>query len=1150
MSLNLSAILTDIAPLLPFLSNDISGLENNPELGSTLGNLSMSDENSSSSTGAPVQSPSHSKSPLETSAVVGTELDSNAAPSNPAIMRIRSLSRRNSSNALVTNLRRESIASIKSPPYSPRMSLANIPLMDDSEAGPSQVTNITGSLLGTARKALLSKSMSRPSLNSISRGSLLDYSNELTTSSQPPQVSSTMQLKSAPMWISGSSSLAKTLQPPVNAYFTPSDEPTNTTSSVDAGAGVGSVPFSTTDLLLSPSSMSHRDSFLSLQMALQNQSSGQLSRRESLRAISARGSSSSSFAIASAPQSPRQSNSDDPGSAPQAFSQESTFGSMPPTPQQPNFRASSSFRRESLPSFSAGGLPPRPDMRRGSSMSYVVSEFDPNQAEEVMSGHQTAGTDSASLNDVPQSGLVPVEMIDAALIGLLRIAGRFQDLLEPAAPSKQQERRDSLSLQQRRLSRLSSSFRNESAVAASGLDEINLDSSASVNQSAAASAVPESVNVTMSRNDIVIISSLVETLAAAWTTSSLIDGMYPRQGSEDGFDPESLRRPSILQQTGSSVEEGEALSQFLNPSSQGFGRPGSSPPILARSVTARQSIKPKSTKAETKEELEKSFAKHPTLFDAATRDYVSTLVNQRLPQGSSSATGAAPSSSDDAKQTGSKDAKPASAAAAARERMKAVGARMAAAVFGSSSSPSSASSANTRSHSTTHKKHTTTEISPDVSIINALSIIPESADTIFLRNLEELDYDVFQSHSKLIQATCSSNKSKEKVDDSKQVSAVDFVASAAGFSNLHVPSSTLTSSPGQADPLFHRLSDPMNVGEGAHLLVVVACSIFERTGLVSDLNLDRSVLATFFSTIARKYHVDGGVPYHNALHATDVLQAAYHSLMRGQLISHLNPEQRFAFLVAAACHDVGHLGVNNVYLVDSHHPLSLTYNDVSPLENMHAAVTFLTMQNPKCNILEPLKPDARIRVRQLIISMILATDNVHHFVVVKRLKKRVEKFKNKFAAFTMDEELDDSSEEEVTNTSPSDASIGIDFKAQPKEASLFLSALLHACDISNNARPWHIATEWTSRIMEEFFRQGDKMREEKEKDPGFVLPQMHDRKNPIPRARMQAGFIAALVLPLWRTFTEMPFSEKIDVHHIVDKLEETLHHYTDITLKA
>ena len=48
-------------------------------------------------------------------------------------------------------------------------------------------------------------------------------------------------------------------------------------------------------------------------------------------------------------------------------------------------------------------------------------------------------------------------------------------------------------------------------------------------------------------------------------------------------------------------------------------------------------------------------------------------------------------------------------------------------------------------------------------------------------------------------------------------------------------------------------------------------------------------------------------------------------------------------IIAPACHDVGHPGLNNVYMINTGHKHAITYNDRSVLENYHAALTFQLM---------------------------------------------------------------------------------------------------------------------------------------------------------------------------------------------------------------
>lgn len=52
-----------------------------------------------------------------------------------------------------------------------------------------------------------------------------------------------------------------------------------------------------------------------------------------------------------------------------------------------------------------------------------------------------------------------------------------------------------------------------------------------------------------------------------------------------------------------------------------------------------------------------------------------------------------------------------------------------------------------------------------------------------------------------------------------------------------------------------------------------------QTGLFDQLNLDRQKLFYLFQDVEDSYH--SHIPYHNAIHATDVLQAVYHAINKG-----------------------------------------------------------------------------------------------------------------------------------------------------------------------------------------------------------------------------------------------------------------------------
>ncbi|CAE7895954.1 dnc, partial [Symbiodinium sp. KB8] len=154
--------------------------------------------------------------------------------------------------------------------------------------------------------------------------------------------------------------------------------------------------------------------------------------------------------------------------------------------------------------------------------------------------------------------------------------------------------------------------------------------------------------------------------------------------------------------------------------------------------------------------------------------------------------------------------------------------------------------------------------------------------------------------------------------------------------------------------------------------------------LPSKLGVDGDQLAAWLGAVEEHYHTN---PYHNATHVADVTQTTHYILTTGSLSTWLTPLQQYALLLAAVAHDVGHPGVNNGYLVNTAHPLAVTYNDSSPLENMHAALAFALAAVPGHNPLAGLSAEDAKAVRADVIHCILGTDNATHFGNLASLKE-------------------------------------------------------------------------------------------------------------------------------------------------------------------
>ena len=91
-------------------------------------------------------------------------------------------------------------------------------------------------------------------------------------------------------------------------------------------------------------------------------------------------------------------------------------------------------------------------------------------------------------------------------------------------------------------------------------------------------------------------------------------------------------------------------------------------------------------------------------------------------------------------------------------------------------------------------------------------------------------------------------------------------------------------------------------------------AMFEDFGLMERFQIPVANLERFILAVRDGYHAN---PYHNFVHAFDVLQTVYCLLTTMGASAYLTHLDVFALLTAALCHDLGHPGLNNTYLVSA-----------------------------------------------------------------------------------------------------------------------------------------------------------------------------------------------------------------------------------------
>ncbi|XP_026516385.1 cAMP-specific 3',5'-cyclic phosphodiesterase 4A [Terrapene carolina triunguis] len=284
-------------------------------------------------------------------------------------------------------------------------------------------------------------------------------------------------------------------------------------------------------------------------------------------------------------------------------------------------------------------------------------------------------------------------------------------------------------------------------------------------------------------------------------------------------------------------------------------------------------------------------------------------------------------------------------------------------------------------------------------------------------------------------------------------------------------------------------------------LSCIMYTIFQERELLKTFKIPVETLLTYVLTLEEHYHAD--VAYHNSLHAADVVQSTHVLLATPALDAVFTDLEILAALFAAAIHDVDHPGVSNQFLINTNSELALMYNDESVLENHHLAVGFKLLQEENCDIFQSLGKRQRQTLRKMVIDMVLATDMSKHMSLLADLKTMVETKK-------------------VTSS-------GVLLLDNYTDRIQVLRNMVHCADLSNPTKPLELYRQWTDRIMEEFFRQGDKERER-----GMEISPMCD-KHTASVEKSQVGFIDYIVHPLWETWADLVHP---DAQEILDTLED------------
>lgn len=203
------------------------------------------------------------------------------------------------------------------------------------------------------------------------------------------------------------------------------------------------------------------------------------------------------------------------------------------------------------------------------------------------------------------------------------------------------------------------------------------------------------------------------------------------------------------------------------------------------------------------------------------------------------------------------------------------------------------------------------------------------------------------------------------------------------------------------------------------------------------LGINKDVFKNYFYHVNVNYRKN---PYHNSIHATDVVQTFYFlsKTCNIDIICNLSELEIFYCFFSGAIHDVDHPGNNNLYEIAVQSCLALSYNDKAVLENYHLYKAFSILRKPESDVFANFDRETYSRTRARIINIVLTTDMAVHFSELANLNNRIK---------------------------------ANDFDPTKTDKDMLLNQLIHACDISNPTKPFDIYQLWVNRVFQEFFNQ-------------------------------------------------------------------------------
>jgi len=315
-------------------------------------------------------------------------------------------------------------------------------------------------------------------------------------------------------------------------------------------------------------------------------------------------------------------------------------------------------------------------------------------------------------------------------------------------------------------------------------------------------------------------------------------------------------------------------------------------------------------------------------------------------------------------------------------------------------------------------------------------------------------------------------------------------------------------------------------------LLIASLTVMEELNLFEILHLDKLRFASFAAAVESGYHDQ---PYHNAVHAADVLCRLTGILVADNIFTDGSLDSSCYLLsavIAAMTHDYGHPGLTNDYQVATDSELSRLFNRQVVLENYSLYATLEMLRKEEMNFMDALPKSTVSTIVSTIIHLVLNTDMKKHFSIVSDFRTKIvskvghrsdrgelPSGRGKGAKFTgkrLSVLRRDSNAVSAVIPKQSVLCVTVLDSWTSELKLLSLSVALKVADIGHSYMPWDIHIKWSQALETEFFNQG-----RKEILEGRTPSPLMDPNKPGVMAPMnQVAFSNMIAVPLVQSWQE------------------------------